>query len=568
MPQMSKKPKKIAATQRKIPKVFESLNESDQKLLSFVQLVRMKLTCETPLLDCVINDVLVKDLVSFLGFTWKPKMQIESAWALGKLAEGTREQKRYVMEAGAVPKLVDLLMSADLDVYTKALWALAKIGAGTSEQKIQVNEAGMVPTLASFLVSADTGVYAKAVHALLVKNGRTTELHSQLAIKFGLVQPLLALIRPADTSTEFIRDVTRTLSNLCMYNVSSFPKAIVRSQVLPALASLVAKSSDEEVFTDTCRSLSYIMEDKLLMRIDVVINSGVVPRLVHLLNLHHRSPNENNLLAALSCIKWIASGSKPQQQSLIDAHVLPVFYSLLTHPKTRVQRMTVLALSNITNGNVSQILAAILAEFVPLLVSLLSSNKLELDKKNAYYLKTFFSDPISEQMIIQDNSITIHDTDFAEKLIKCIRCILRGSRQINELELIRVYIKLLDCLDSRTLDHVKEGQPHRGEARIKLLLIEELPTMLQVADIRGSDARNIYNEILNELPLIVQVANMDMIDKLIKKRLSDILLVNPTSLKFESKGECEMPVEKIFQVSMFYILLNVSTYQSSDFNLK
>ena len=92
--------------------------------------------------------------------------------------------------------------------------------------------------------------------------------------------------------------------------------------------------------------------------------------------------------------------------------------------------------------------------------------------------------------------------------------------------------------------------------------------MLQVADIRGSDARNIYNEILNELPLIVQVANMDMIDKLIKKRLSDILLVNPTSLKFESKGECEMPVEKIFQVSMFYILLNVSTYQSSDFNLK
>ena len=218
-----------AAEQEKIRKIYESMQERDQKHLSFVQSVRMKLTSETPLLDCVINDVLIKDLVRFLNFTWLPKIQIESAWALGKLAEGTREQMRFVMEAGAVPKLVDLLMSGDLGVYTKALWALSKIEANTSEQNIKVNKVGKIPMLASIILSADTGEYAKAVHALLIHNERTTELHSKHAIKFGLVQPLIALIRPAYTSTEFIRDVTRTLSDFYIHNVTPFSKAVVHS---------------------------------------------------------------------------------------------------------------------------------------------------------------------------------------------------------------------------------------------------------------------------------------------------------------------------------------------------
>ena len=76
-----------AAEQEKIRKIYESMQERDQKHLSFVQSVRTKLTSETPLLDCVINDILIKKLVSYLNYTWLPTMQFESAWVLGKLAE-------------------------------------------------------------------------------------------------------------------------------------------------------------------------------------------------------------------------------------------------------------------------------------------------------------------------------------------------------------------------------------------------------------------------------------------------------------------------------------------------
>jgi importin subunit alpha-2 len=238
-----------------LQEIIELINttKSPEQLFPAVQSVRKMLSRErNPPIDDVIRAQLVHELVGYLSCAESPMLQFEAAWALTNIASGTSSQTRHVVESGAVAPFVRLLSSPNSNVCEQAVWALGNIAGDGAELR-------------------------------------------DLVIRCGVVEPLLALVQP-DTPSTFLRNITWTLSNLCR-NKNPAPSMHVLHQLLPALSGLLF-SSDKEVLTDTCWALSYIT-DGPNEKIDAVIKTGAVARLVELLQLHHKT--EASRLVEIFC---------------------------------------------------------------------------------------------------------------------------------------------------------------------------------------------------------------------------------------------------------------------------
>ena len=280
-----------------LPQILEEgMNESQYQGRCLSLLLAIVDEESFPPIQKIIQLGAITNLIDLLHHNKTPRIRELASQILGSIASAGYFASRKLIDAGAIPKLVENLSSSSKRVFTGSLHALGKIARTSTQCRDAVLIAGAMPVLLEQITS------------------------------FVIDQDLLRIF-------------SHTLTTLC--RGEPWPESTPIEPCLKGLSYLLL-NSDGQMLINSCKALFRIGNGPI-ERIEAVSEAGFYDVLLKL--LHHELQEVHG--PALMVIGRLYTRGTAQIQSLTNSKAIPRLLLLLSSPSMDLQQLSCRIISTI-----------------------------------------------------------------------------------------------------------------------------------------------------------------------------------------------------------------------------
>lgn len=246
------------------------------------------------------------------------------------------------MNAGAIPVLVQLLSSTDVDVQYYCTTALSNIAVDSNNRrKLASSEPKLVQSLVNLMDSSSPKVQCQA--ALALRNLASDEKYQLDIVRANGLQPLLRLLQ--SSYLPLILSAVACIRNISIHPMNEAP--IIEANFLKPLVDLLGSTDNEEIqchAISTLRNLAASSDRNKAL----VLDAGAVQKCKQLV-LDVPVTVQSEMTAAIAVLAL----SDDLKSHLLNLGVFDVLIPLTHSPSIEVQGNSAAALGNLSSKGTS-----------------------------------------------------------------------------------------------------------------------------------------------------------------------------------------------------------------------
>ena len=251
------------------------------------------------------------------------------------------ENRQQLVNAGAIPVLVQLLSSPDVDVQYYCTTALSNIAVDSNNQrKLASSEPKLVQSLVNLMDSSSPKVQCQA--ALALRNLASDEKYQLDIVRANGLQPLLRLLQ--SSYLPLILSAVACIRNISIHPMNESP--IIEANFLKPLVDLLGSTDNEEIqchAISTLRNLAASSDRNKTL----VLDAGAVQKCKQLV-LDVPVTVQSEMTAAIAVLAL----SDDLKSHLLNLGVCDVLIPLTHSQSIEVQGNSAAALGNLSSkGN-------------------------------------------------------------------------------------------------------------------------------------------------------------------------------------------------------------------------